>query len=287
MFKKILIITLIIVGLNVSNIEAAFNGNTSGYAWSESGGWISFNTTVKYGVETGSTLLDGYAWGEKVGYISFTRDSGTPSYGVLGTLLGTTLRLSGDAWGPKTGYIRFAPSGSSYDNSDADNYGVTVDGETGLFSGYAWSEKLGWISFSGSCTSGTTGICSSGTYGVSTSWSGGAALVSDGTLDSATIDLGSASAVLNSIMWQGTQPTGTNVRFHIASSNSSSGPFSFVGPDDTDSSYYTPGGPNNPVPIRQENHLYERYVRYRVFLTANPSDTESPTVTDIILNYSK
>jgi len=116
MIKKILIITLIIIGLNVSGTEAAFNGNSSGYAWSESSGFISFNTTTKYGVETGSTLLDGYAWGEKVGFISLTRDSGTPSYGVLGTLVGTTLKLSGDAWGPKTGYVRFAVSGSDYSN---------------------------------------------------------------------------------------------------------------------------------------------------------------------------
>jgi len=285
--KYLFIIFFIATGFVLfNNSEAAFNGNSSGYAWSEKGGWISFNNTSLYGVETGDTYLDGYAFGEKVGFISLTRDTGTPAYGVLGTLTETTLKLSGDAWGPKTGYVRFAASGSDYSNNSALNYGVTVDGETGLFAGYAWSEKLGWISFAGNCSSGTTGICDSGTYGVITSWRGGSALVSDGTLDSATIDLGSASALLNSIMWQGTQPTGTNVRFHIASSNDSAGPWNFVGPDDTDTSYYTPGGPNNPIPIRQENHLYERYVRYRVFLTANPGNTQSPTVNDIIINYS-
>jgi len=117
LIKYLLVITCMIIGFILfDDAKAAFNGNSSGYAWSESSGFISFNTTTKYGVETGSTLLDGYAWGEKVGFISLTRDSGTPSYGVLGTLVGTTLKLSGDAWGPKTGYVRFAVSGSDYSN---------------------------------------------------------------------------------------------------------------------------------------------------------------------------
>ncbi|KKS82844.1 MAG: protein of unknown function with transmembrane region [Candidatus Wolfebacteria bacterium GW2011_GWC1_43_10] len=66
-------------------------------------------------------------------------------------------------------------------------------------------------------------------YSSSTNITAGASLQitdknSDGTLYSSTFDTQvSGGAVFNSILWRGDKPSGTNVKFQIASSNSSSG----------------------------------------------------------------
>lgn len=266
--------------------HAAYSGNSTGYAWSEKGGWISFNTTSAYGVQVTDTALDGYAWGEKTGYISLTRDSGTPTYGVTNTISLTTGQLSGYAWSEKAGYIRFAATSSTYANTSALNYGVTINGTTGAYSGYAWSEKLGWIKFSGVCSSGTTGICSGGVYGVTTTWRTTTS-ASNGSLESATIDFGTASSTPNYLIWQGTQPTGTTVKFQLASASSSSGPWSYIGPDGTTGSYYTPSGPNAAEKIRQANHLNYRYLRYKMYLYSDTGQTVTPNVTDVTISYSR
>jgi len=274
--------------LGANEALALFNGNSSGYAWSEKGGWINFNTSTLYGVEMSSVALDGYAWSEKFGYISFYRDTGTPSYGVDVNIVGTTAKLSGYAWGPQAGYIRMAASDSTYENTTSSNYGVTVNGSTGVFSGYAWSEKMGWIKFSGSCVSGTTGACNGGAYGVTTTWTGvGPSPASAGDLTSSIFDSGSTDTVYNYIMWQGTQPTGTSVKFQIATATSSDGPWSYIGPDGTDTSYYSPSGPGVQETINANNHLFHRYFRYKAFLYPDAGQTVSPTVTDVIINFAR
>ena len=276
------------IGFLVKNVYAAYSGNCSGYAWSTKAGWVSFETTASYGAQVTDTYLDGYAWGEKTGYISLKRDSGTPDYSVTVTISGSTGNLSGYAWSEKGGYIKFAAAGSTYANTSASDYGVTVNGSTGVFSGYAWSEKLGWIKFAGSCSSGTTGACSGGVYGVITSWRVSVAGSSDGYLVSNIFDSGaSGGASINYIMWQGTQPTGTSVKFQLASSDSTDGPWSYEGGDGTDTSYYTPSGPGSQVLVRQEYHVNKRYFRYKIFLYADEGETQTPTVTDVILGFSR
>lgn len=267
---------------------ANFNGNSTGYAWSEKAGWISFNTTTLYGVEMSDVTLDGYAWGEKAGYISFYRDTGSPVYGIGVNLIGSTAKLSGYAWGTQAGYIRFAAPNSTYENTSASNYGVTVNGSTGVFSGYAWSEKLGWIKFSGNCSSGSSGICNGGVYGVTTTWRGsGASPVASGSLISSIFDTGSTSVVYNFLMWQGVQPTGTSVKFQLATSANAGGPWSYIGPDGTGSSYYLPSAPGTQVKIKTENHMFQRYFRYKIYLFSDAGQTATPTVTDVIVNYTR
>jgi hypothetical protein len=115
------------------------------------------------------------------------------------------------------------------------------------------------------------------------------AYAASGTLDSQTFDTGVTAGVqLNSIVWQGSEPVNTTVQFQIAPSNSSAGPWNFVGPDGLSDTYFSParGTPMSLV-TNSGYTLFSgyRYFRYRVALgTANPNVT--PTVTGVAVNWS-
>jgi len=61
-------------------VSSEANGNLSGWAWSESFGWISFSSTtpISYGVTVATSTgeFDGYAWAETIGWISFNCKTG-------------------------------------------------------------------------------------------------------------------------------------------------------------------------------------------------------------------
>jgi len=108
-----------------------------------------------------------------------------------------------------------------------------------------------------------------------------------GELTSSVYDtLVTQGVAINSIMWQGTQPAGATVKFQVASSNNSIGPWSYLGADGTNVTYYTITGPDTPVKISRADHNNKRYMRYRVFLGAT-SVPATPIVTDIIMNWSR
>ncbi len=92
---------------------------------------------------------------------------------------------------------------------------------------------------------------------------------------------GGPSAVWTSLAWTASMPSLTSVKFQIAASNSSFGPYDFVGPDGTADSfftYFTPSG----ISLQQFNGM--RYLQYRAFLaSSNPSAT--PFLEDVTLNY--
>lgn len=105
-----------------------------------------------------------------------------------------------------------------------------------------------------------------------------------GWLESATMDTQvSQGASINSVLWQGTQPLGTNVMFQIAMSNNSTGPWGYAGYDGSGSTYFSPASPNVSVDV--ENFHNYRYFRYKLFL--NPSGGTGPTVMDALVNWSK
>lgn len=116
--------------------------NTSRYVSSENLGWIDFGTSEGVVTVTDSAL-SGYAWSETTGWISLncsnTSSCATVDYKVANNGEGT---LSGYAYGENIGWIQFAPTGG----------GVTID-SSGDFAGYAWSENTGWIVFNCSTTS--------------------------------------------------------------------------------------------------------------------------------------
>ena len=184
--KKSKLIIIVVLFFAIIQFARADNiGNSSGYAWVEKLGWISFGgagASVDYGVTVGDAALSGYAWSEKTGWINFN-DSGS-YYAVTNDGSGN---LSGYAWSEKLGYI-------SFDDASANNYyqvslselvsttlaesgtitlrtGTTLRTDTtlkpgkledsiSLFSNYAWSEKGGYINMDDSAS----------IYGAETDW---------------------------------------------------------------------------------------------------------------------
>lgn len=118
-------------------------------------------------------------------------------------------------------------------------------------------------------------------------------LPATGELTSVVFDA-TASAAYNSFVWKGTVNGGTGkVRFQLATSNSSSGPWNFKGGAGCSSSeWYDPGGPDTSVEITcgPAHHNNQRYFKYKVQLCSNSdcstSGSFSPRVDDVIVNWS-
>jgi hypothetical protein len=86
-------------------------------------------------------------------------------------------------------------------------------------------------------------------------------------------------------MWHGSQPPQTLVQFRFAGSNSTSGPWLYLGPDGTENSTYD-SGPDVSVPVNYSYYNNMRYYRYRVLLFSDLAQTVTPRVDDVILNWS-
>jgi hypothetical protein len=270
--------------LLISNFAVAStninSGNPHHWAWNDVIGWLDFISANNVNVY--ADRLEGYALSQE-GYIALNCNS-TPNGDICGASNFKVSNdgngnLSGWAWNDAIGWISFdsATAGSSY------AYQVFVNTTTGIFSGWAWNDVVGWISFN--CNnSGIGDTCGTSNYDVKTSWR---AQTLSGSLISSVFDTGLAGgATLNNILWQGNNPSGADVRFQIASSDSSSGPWSYIGPDGSSASYYSPADANIPVQISQKYHNNQRYFRYKAFLESDPGQTASPRVDSIIINWS-
>lgn len=249
------------------------------WAWNDVIGWINFYETNTVNVT--SQKLTGYA-NSSAGDISLdceTTRSGNicsqSNYKVLNNGMGD---LSGWAWNDTYGWISFCGGQGTPDCPGTNSYRVLVNPSTGVFTGWAWNDILGWISFNCSNTNG----CGTSDYKVITSWY---ATSTTGFLESSTFDTGvSGGAHLNSFFWRGSQPVGTSVRFEFAVSNSSSGPWTFLGPSGSGSYYVV--GPNTPQTLDYSLFSNYRYFRYRVTLVSNQAQTETPRVDEIVINWS-
>lgn len=112
--------------------------------------------------------------GESYPYFSFGGGDGASYYNVWGW-----------AWSENIGWINF----NCYNDYNGDgirennclpiDYGVKINGSTGVFSGYAWSENIGWISFnqkdltgcpSGACQAKIDLDSASASYGHLSGW---------------------------------------------------------------------------------------------------------------------
>ena len=210
-----------------------------------------------------------------------------------------------------TGVNVTCPS-SVYTNSTS-TCSVSVSGTGSYGQGVTWSASTGSIDASGNYTapdstgtdtvtacssqSGYTNICGPANiivdtpsctplnFDVATTWIPQAAT---GILDSQTFDTGVASgAQLNSITWRGSLPSSeTSVGFEIAVSNSSSGPWNFIGPDGMPGPPFYSGIAGMPITLGNYSSLAGRYFRYRVILTTNVAQTLSPSVNNVVVNWS-
>ncbi|MAF79639.1 hypothetical protein CL629_01015 [bacterium] len=271
-------------------------------AWSDISGYWDFyisNTVTVFG-----SKIEGYAE-SAIGDISLdcatTRNGNictSSNYGICNgpgphNIDGTCTNgnasgiLSGYAWNDAIGWVSFNCNQTNHGGPDvciSNPYGVTINGVSGDFEGFAWNDIEGWIGFHGSSTK------------VATTWR---ATSSIAYLESSIFDTGEeGGVVLNSIIWQGTQPSGTSVDFQIAVSNSPTGPWTFIGPGGSEFTYYGascpaaatsfPGaGADTPICIDKLQSASSRYLRYKVRLISNLSRTESPEINDIVLNWSR
>ena len=150
-------VLLCVVGITLILFTTAFlpRGETSahassnaitGYAWSDTIGWISLSGSgYGFSIESDGTL-SGYAWSDNIGWISAESSdlNGCPS----GTC---SARFSG---GALSGWLKALSAESSQSGSwdgwvslSGSGYGPTLS--AGDFSGYAWgSDVVGWVDFS-------------------------------------------------------------------------------------------------------------------------------------------
>ena len=275
----------------VTNIDSSDK-----WAWSDVSGW--WDLYAESTVEVQPTKMTGYA-SSTIGDISFdcatTRNGdicSTSDYKVCnGDSSGVTCTadadgdLSGCAWNDEIGWISFwcgdydCQGGNTCSSS---NYRVTIDAN-GNFNNYAWNDIDGWISFN--CAD--PGVCGSSNYKVNTSWRAGKVT---GDLTSSIFDT-QVKGILNSIIWQGAQPSGTCVKYQLAVSNSSSGPWTYYGPGQDTGAHFGNScpGPNTSIKITGTDRSWvnnQQYLRYKFFLESNNIQTLTPTVNNIILNWS-
>ena len=280
---------------------------TDHWAWNDVIGWINFYETQN--VMVNSWGLSGYA-SSSVGEIALDCATsprgnvcGQSDFGVKNNRSGL---LSGWGWNDLVGWVSFcgttgvATSGCPL---TAYNYGVVVmnpntatDTPPSDFFNYAWNDAVGWISFN--CSDVPPGACPTYSsdpvsyadgYKVRTDW---AATSTYGYLESSVFDTGMPlGAIFNSITWTGSRPFGTDVFFQFAASNSPSGPWNFTGPDGTSGSYYSSNVVSNMNDTFYANlsvyqYSNQRYFRYKIRLKSDSTQSQTPEVHGIVVNWS-
>lgn len=310
------------VSYQVTMVASGTNFYFSGYAWNDVVGWVSFDCANHGGCGTNYKVVAGqayndeiyYAWNDVVTWIDFGEPTttvttdlvngwasssvgdislncaavpGNPS-GVCGNSNYKVFndgsgRLSGWGWNDSVGWLSFCGGASTADCPGSEIYRVTIEPRTATQSamyGYAWNDLLGWISFN--CSD--PGFCDDYNYKVVTSWT---PTSTQGWLESTTFDTGMAKGVqFNSFIWKGDLPAETEVRFQFAMSNSSSGPWNYMGPDGSPASFYVPAANVSTRFVPTTNYTNYRYFRYKIFVESDTAQTATPRVDDVIVNWS-
>lgn len=139
--------------------------NVSGWGWSDTIGWISFNCTdfgcgsSDYGVNVdfGTGDFSGYAWSDNIGWITFNPAGPYPAapqnpahlesdYKVTGWARAILCEIAGNCNG-WDGWIKLGDSTGIWSGGGVQNQ-VSINVDTNEFEGWAWgSDIIGWISF--------------------------------------------------------------------------------------------------------------------------------------------
>lgn len=267
------------------------------FAWNDVIGWLDYYNTNTVNVD--SYKISGYA-SSSAGNILM--DCATTASGnICGSSPFYVFNSSGTGgfagwgWNDIYGWISFcgvpAPSTSTPGCiTSTYQYALSVSQTTGDFSGWAWNDVAGWISFN--CNDPNSSGCSPVAFKVNTSWR---PTSTSAGLESSTFDTGiSSGAQLNSFLWKGSRPNGTEARFQFAVSNSSSGPWTYIGPDGGTSSFFssqpdkvTVFGPSTAQSSGSYNAFKDfRYFRYRIILVSDIAQRYTPRIDDVIINWS-
>ncbi|MDZ4226935.1 MAG: hypothetical protein U1D26_00485 [Patescibacteria group bacterium] len=154
----VLVITALIwagsLAISPQTASSASDTPITGYGWSDTIGWVSFNCadlgtcgSVSYGMSIATNGdISGYAWSEAIGWVqAYESPSGCPQAPCAAKLTGGSMRgwfkaLAGGSLvsGGWDGWISLSGSG----------YGPSIISGGG-FDSYAWgSDVVGWIDFS-------------------------------------------------------------------------------------------------------------------------------------------
>ncbi|MEK9154829.1 MAG: hypothetical protein AAB596_02065 [Patescibacteria group bacterium] len=114
-----------------------------------------------------------------------------------------------------------------------------------------------------------------------------------GDLISLVFDTGIEGAAYNSVMFKGTKPVNTKVRFQFATSNNSGGPWSYIGGATCAvGDWYDVPNVDSPVEITcaPSSHNNQRYFRYKIQLCSasdcSSGGSDTPSVTDVVVSWS-
>ncbi len=272
---------------------------TDHWAWNDIVGWINFHETHNVWVE--SKKLSGYA-SSSFGEIVLNCESIPGSCAAVGDWRtknrGDGL-LSGWAWNDIVGWISFCGTTISASSSNdcpyaAYDYRARItelisEQPPSDFYEFAWNDVVGWIAFN--CEKGGpegSNICGTSNFRVRTDWYPTSTY---GHVESAIFDTEVVGgAQFNSVSVKGVRYFGTDIFFQLATSNSSSGPWIFIGPDGTSNTYYefdyeTKSKTYYTV-LDYRYHNNYRFFRYKLRLKSDKTQLITPYVDDIIINWS-
>ncbi len=204
-----------------------------------------------------------YAWNDYIGWIDF-------GY-APGNVVVQNTQLTGYAYNDDVGEISLDCATSPAGNICAtSNYKVTRD-SSGNLAGWAWNDIIGWISFCGGL--GTTDCPGSVSYRVNVNpttgyFSGWAWNDIIGWISFNCADAGFCGS--------------SDYKVAVAGASG----WRYIGPDGTSLTYYVPTGSGIPIAINLKYHNNHRYFRYKIVLSPDSSSTLTPTVDDVIINWS-
>jgi hypothetical protein len=213
------------------------------------------------GLPTGADLASATVTGNGSGSSSyFTGTFASPPTLNAGTVYALVIRPTVN---PSPGTYALTRSGTSTAGANVYAGGARVSGAT---SGTVWSTPT---------TGGITTDAGFRTYIDS-------GYTSPGSLVSSVKDGNPApffETNWTTLSWTANTPANTAVSFQVAGSNSPNGPFNFVGPDGTASTFFTTSGSS----LSQFNGL--RYLQYQAVLTTSNS-AATPTLNDVSVCFS-
>jgi hypothetical protein len=205
------------------------------------------------GLPTGAALATGSITGFNNGASAYYTSAVTPVVLTSGTQYAITVHPSAN---PSPGTYALTRSGTATAGSDVYAGGTRITGAT---TGTVWSIPL---------TGGVSTDAGFKTYMTVNNIAG--------NITSQTKDAG-LPANWSTLSYTATTSANQSVEFQIAGSNSPTGPFNFVGPDGTATTYYTSSGSS----LSQFSNV--EYLQYKAFL--NTTDGTTPVLSDVQLCY--
>ncbi len=214
------------------------------------------------GLPTGADLATGTITGfGNGGVASFFNVTFSPQVALTaGTMYALVIR---PVTNPSPGTYALTRSGTSTAGSDAYAGGTRVAGAT---SGTVWSIPL---------TGGVSTDAGFHTYMDS-------GFAPSGNLVSGLIDSNPApglTPIWQTLSWTASTPAGASIQFQVAASNSATGPFNFVGPDNTAGTFFTTSGASLTP---QFDGM--RYLKYKAYL-ATTNSAVTPTLNDVTICF--